>query len=296
MFRYRQKHDSVACEAPMKSWMNRLAAVSDTRIRSNWGAVLDQLGALYQQQGVSLLVSQSIIKMRLKLNYWDSSSENSREWGQLVPQINRGRRSRGRISKKREFISCIMDHITHTKATSRWPMLAENHLEIDSILEWHVTTKGPPPPFIRSTCVGIGSGSASSASSVLHGLVRCRYGGGGGGRFVCGLSDLDGPTQGRSTGESPHQVAIWRCVLRYLSLRPLLQALQEGSHIVVVVDGELHVLAHDRNGNILRERDRNGKLTSLICASTELQCCSFDWESSAFSSLSIAIHSNFTRN
>lgn len=44
---------------------------------------------------------------------------------QLVTQISRG----GRISKKREFISCIMDHVTHTKATSRWPMLAENNLE-----------------------------------------------------------------------------------------------------------------------------------------------------------------------
>lgn len=47
------------------------------------------------------------------------------EKSQLVIQIIGG----SRISKKREFISCIMDHVTHTKATSRWPMLVENNLE-----------------------------------------------------------------------------------------------------------------------------------------------------------------------
>lgn len=45
------------------------------------------------------------------------------------------------------------------------------------------------------------------------------------------------------------------CVRWYLSLRPLLQPLQEGSYVVVVVDGELHVLAHNGNGDILRETE-----------------------------------------
>lgn len=110
---------------------------------------------------------------------------------------------------------------------------------------------------------------------MLHGLVRSRSGGGrGGGRgggFVCGLSDLDAQKQNRSTGEPPQpggETSGDRCW--YLSLWPLLQPLQEGSHVVVVVNGELHVLAHDGDGNILKG-DRKGPFTSLIPDSVGLK-------------------------
>lgn len=38
----------------------------------------------------------------------------------------------------------------------------------------------------------------------------------------------------------------------YLSLRPLLQPLQERRNVVVVVNGEFHVLSHNADGNILK--------------------------------------------
>lgn len=40
---------------------------------------------------------------------------------------------------------------------------------------------------------------------------------------------------------------------RYLSLWPLLQSLQERGDIIVVINGELHFLTHNANGNILKE-------------------------------------------
>lgn len=39
----------------------------------------------------------------------------------------------------------------------------------------------------------------------------------------------------------------------YLSLWPLLQSLQERGDIIVVINGELHFLTHNANGNILKE-------------------------------------------
>lgn len=41
----------------------------------------------------------------------------------------------------------------------------------------------------------------------------------------------------------------------YLSLWPLLQSLQEGGDIIIIIDGELHVLTHNSDGNVLRETE-----------------------------------------
>lgn len=40
--------------------------------------------------------------------------------------------------------------------------------------------------------------------------------------------------------------------MKYLSLGPLLQSLQERSDIIVVINGELHILTHNADGNILK--------------------------------------------
>lgn len=42
---------------------------------------------------------------------------------------------------------------------------------------------------------------------------------------------------------------------RYLSLWPLLQSLQEGGDIIIIINGELHVLTHDSDGNVLRDTE-----------------------------------------
>lgn len=47
--------------------------------------------------------------------------------------------------------------------------------------------------------------------------------------------------------------------VRYLSLRPLLQPLQERRHVVVVVNGELHLLPHNADGNILKGSEAGGQ-------------------------------------
>lgn len=41
--------------------------------------------------------------------------------------------------------------------------------------------------------------------------------------------------------------------LQYLSLWPLLQSLQEWGNIIIIINGELHVLPHNANGNVLKQ-------------------------------------------
>lgn len=68
--------------------------------------------------------------MFLKLSFSESRHQMSRKAGHTSAGLTSTQIKRGSgTSKKREFISCIMDNVTHTKATSRWPMSAENNLE-----------------------------------------------------------------------------------------------------------------------------------------------------------------------
>lgn len=84
-----------------------------------------------------------------------------------------------------------------------------------------------------------------AAASVLHRLVGRRAGGG----LLSGLRHLGARRQVHLVLASDSRARDRR---RHLSLRPLLQPLQEGGHVVVVIDGELHVLTHDADGNVLK--------------------------------------------
>lgn len=46
------------------------------------------------------------------------------------------------------------------------------------------------------------------------------------------------------------QYNIW---MAYISLWSLLQSLEEGGNVIIIIDDKLHVLSHNANGHILKE-------------------------------------------
>lgn len=99
--------------------------------------------------------------------------------------------------------------------------------------------------------------------SVLHGFIGYSRS-----RFICRLGHLRS-TNTINTSRTSSNIRRNICNNAHPSLRSLLQTLQERRHIVVVVDGELHVLSHNPNGHILEETSsRSHDVTVVTSAST----------------------------
>lgn len=58
----------------------------------------------------------------------------------------------------------------------------------------------------------------------------------------------------------------------YLSLRPLLQPLQERRNVVIVINGELHVLSHNADGNILKRSEPRRYLSATTSSFSACVC------------------------
>lgn len=88
---------------------------------------------------VLLITSQWTIRMILRawLQRWEA--ENDFTHCVFLKEMTSG----GKFPKKWEFIPCIMVNVTHTKATSRWPMFAKI-IVVEQFSEWHVTTTTSP--------------------------------------------------------------------------------------------------------------------------------------------------------
>lgn len=101
--------------------------------------------------------------------------------------------------------------------------------------------------------------------SVLHGLIGYSRS-----RFICRLGHLRS-TNTINTSRTSSNIRRNICNNAHPSLRSLLQTLQERRHIVVVVDGELHVLSHNPNGHILEETSSRSHDVKVVKARVQRQ-------------------------